>query len=109
MVFKTKIDFEVATSVDGINWSKASSLLTFDPNDNETGFPTLITPNVGACEGPGCTYDDSVNPPVGLTDLTASQQLTGVGGWLFYSSHPENDPQYHGHRARFRIMGSAMQ
>ena len=100
MVFKTKIDFEVATSVDGINWSQASSLLTFDPNDQETGFPTLISLNGGAADefGPN---DDELDWL--LPSRQASQQITSAVGWLYYSSHPANNPQYIGHRAPFRI------
>lgn len=103
MVFKTKIDFEVATSADGVNWSPASSLLTFDPNDRETGFPTLVSPNGGACEGFGCEDGDDLILSSLQSDRKASQQITGATGWLFYSSHPENNPQYLGHRAPFRI------
>jgi hypothetical protein len=105
MVFKTKIDFEVATSVDGLNWSQASSLLTFDPHDKETGFPTLISPNGGACEGFGCNDDTDLNPWLLQSERKASQQITNTTGWLFYSSHPENNPQYIGHRAPFRVNG----
>ena len=103
MVFKTKIDFEVTTSVDGVNWGPASSLLTFDPGDQETGFPTLISPNGGACEGFGCDDDGDLNPWLLQSERKASQQITNATGWVYYSSHPQNDPQYHGHRAPFRI------
>jgi len=102
MVFKTRVDFEVATSVDGVTWSQPYSLLGFDPNDQETGFPTLITPNGGACEGFGCEDDDD-NLNSLHSEPKASQQLTGASGWLYYSSHPANDPQYLGHRAPFRL------
>ena len=103
MVFKTKIDFEVATSVDGVNWSEPFSFSTFDPNDQETGFPTLISPNGGACEGVGCENYDDLNPSLLQSERKASQQITGATGWLYYSSHPQNDGQYHGHRAPFSI------
>lgn len=103
MVFKTKIDFEVTTSVDGVNWTQASSLLTFDPNDEETGFPTMISPDGGACEGADCQDDGDLNPWLLQSERKASQQITNATGWLFYSSHPANNPQYIGHRAPFRI------
>jgi hypothetical protein len=103
MVFKTKIDFEVATSVDGVSWSQASSLLSFDPNDQETGFPTLVSPNGGACEGSGCDGGDDLKSSLLVSERKASQQITSASGWLFYSSHPANNPQYIGHRAPFRI------
>ena len=105
MVFKTKIDFEITTSVDGVNWTQASSLLTFDPKDQETGFPTLISPNGGACAGFGCNDDGDLNSWLLQSERKASQQITGATGWLYYSSHPQNDGQYHGHRAPFRING----
>ena len=105
MVFKTKIDFEVTTSADGVNWTEASSLLTFDPNDQTTGFPTLISPNGGACEGLGCEDNGDLNPWLLQSERKASQQITGASGWLYYSSHPANNPQYVGHRAPFRIDG----
>lgn len=105
MVFKTKIDFEVATSLDGVNWSQASSLLTFDPNDQETAFPTLISPNGGACEGFGCEDEGDLSPWLLQSGRKASQQITSASGWLYYSSHPANNPQYLGHRAPFRISG----
>jgi len=93
MVFKTAIDFEVATSVDGVHWNPPVSLLTFDPNDDKTGFPTLISIDEGE----------------------TSQQITGPNVWLYYSSLPKVSPvptpgitpldpfHYHGHVVQFTI------
>ena len=93
MVFKTAIDFEVTTSVDGVHWNPPVSLLTFDPNDKDTGFPTLISTGEGE----------------------TSQQTTGKNVWLYYSSLPKISPvptpgitpldphHYHGHFAEFII------
>jgi len=93
MVFHAKGDFEVTTSVDGVNWTQASSLLAFDTNDGETGFPTLISLNDGACAGGECLFERT------------SQQITGASGWLYYSSRPLNENQYFGHRVPFRVSG----
>lgn len=104
MVFKTKIDFEVAMSGDGVNWGQTSSVLTFDPNDQETGFPTLISLNGGASDQFG--NDDDLNSASLLPSRRqASQQITSAVGWLYYSSHPANYPQYIGHRVPFTISG----
>jgi hypothetical protein len=105
MVFKTKIDFEVTTSVDGVNWGEPVSLLGFDPCDQETGFPTLISSNGGACEGFGREDYHDLNSSLFQSQRKASQQITGATGWLYYSSHPQNNSQYIGHRAPFRING----
>lgn len=93
MVFHAKGDFEVSTSVDGVNWTPASSLLPFDTtNDGETAFPTLISLNEKVCTAFGCAQEK------------ASQQVTGASGWLYFSSRPLNENQYFGHRAPFRIV-----
>jgi len=97
MVFKTAIDFEVATSVDGVHWNPSVPLLQFDPNDKDTGFPTLISTDEGE----------------------TSQRVTGTNVWLYYSSLPKPPPSptpsvtptatsidfhhYHGHFVQFTI------
>ncbi len=81
MVFKTGNDFETSTSDDGLRWSQPVSLLAFDPNDSNTGFPTLVSP------------------------YTGTQQVTGPTGWLYYSALPQSGTQYIGHRAPFWIGG----
>jgi hypothetical protein len=93
MVFKTAVDFELATSVDGVHWNPPVSLLTFDSNDKDTGFPTLISTDEGE----------------------TSQQYTGPKLWLYYSSLPKASPvptpgitpldphHYHGHFVEFII------
>ena len=91
MVFHAKDDFEVSTSVDGVRWTQALSLLPFDTNDGETGFPTLISLKDEVCAAFGCVNEDP------------SQQVTGAGGWLYFSSRPLDKNQYFGHRVRFRI------
>jgi hypothetical protein len=107
MVFKTQIDFEVAQSDDGLHWTTPTSLLTFASTDRDTGFPSLISPDAGECQAFWCDGDDDAGAWWLLHGATsASQQVTGAVGWLFYSSVPQHATQYVGHRVPFRVTGS---
>jgi len=80
MVFKTAIDFEVATSVDGLHWDPPVSLLRFDPKF-KNGFPTLISVDEGE----------------------TSQQVTGATAYLYWSSLAPDAKVYAGQRALVTI------
>jgi hypothetical protein len=100
MVFKTANDFEVTTSLDGVNWDAPVSLITID--DKLFGFPTLISINGGA--GDDCADRNNQNSSFLLHSRNeASQQVTGANGYLYYSSVPSGLKHYVGHRRPFRI------
>ena len=99
MVFKTKVDFSMATSSDGVQWSTPVSLFTAPPDYAEFGFPTLVSVDLDDCSGGPCPDHDQA------LGNHASQQITGASGYLYYSAKPTSpqNARYHGHRVRFEI------
>jgi hypothetical protein len=105
MAFKTRDDFELATSDDGVHWNPPISIVNIKTQlpKGETGFPTLISPGSGE-DGPEHPFfaDDARRPGVCIEE-GQSQQTTGATGWLFFSNHAAGDPQYLGYRIPFTI------
>ncbi len=97
MVFKTKIDFSIATSSDGVHWTAPATLLTVPDSYAEFGFPTLVSVDLDDCHHGAC--QDRQQPP----GNHASQQITGASGYLYYSAHTPPNPHYLGYRVRFEI------
>ena len=90
LFFKTHVDFQIASSGDGLQWNPPQSLFLFDTNDVTTGFPTYLTP-----DSPG------VSPAHYPT-----QETTAGQGWMYYSSHPSGLPYYVGHRVQVTLQST---
>jgi hypothetical protein len=99
MVFKTKFDFSITTSNDGVQWATPVSLFVVPTDYAEFGFPTLVSIDLDDCRGGPCEDRDQA------LGNHASQQITGASGYLYYSAKPSTpqNARYHGHRVRFDI------
>ncbi len=99
MVFKTRIDFSVTTSSDGVQWTTPVSLFTAPDSYAEFGFPTLISDDLDDCHGVPCEDRDQT------LGRHASQQITGASGYLYFSARTSTPVSTHylGHRVRFDI------
>jgi hypothetical protein len=100
MVFKTKVDFSITTSIDGVQWTTPVSLLA-PTSYAEFGFPTLVSVDLDDCHGGPCEDRDEA------LGHHLSQQITRASGYLYYSARTSDPPSTHylGHRVRFDISG----
>jgi hypothetical protein len=102
MVFKTKVDFSVTTSNDGVTWTAPASLLAALADWTEFGFPTLVSPDSEDCHGGGrCGEDEGER--LWAPGFGVSQQRTGSTGYLYWSSRSTGQTRYIGHRVAFEI------